>query len=451
MRLKWIKVFGAIVLYMLAILSISYFGKQSDLLFQFSSYSLAFAAFLYLVSVRDQFSLKTWKRIAIFVFLIPLFAAPSLSPDVYRFLWDGELVTMGIHPYASIPNELMASESKVYTSEYMNLLYDQITPLSKQNFSNYPTGNQLYFLVAAGCSDDLFISLVLLRILMMLSLILGAIFFLKTLELLSIPRNNAVLLLLNPILIIEVIGNFHFEGVMLSWLMLGIYFLLKHQWFRSSLFFALAINIKLTPLILLPFILRFRNVEISIKFYLLTFLFSGGILLIYLWPSVFWNYMQSIELYFDNFEFNAGVFYLVKWFTSFFVDGNPTLIVGPAMSIIAFLSILFIAFYKPINNSKEWIVRMMWGYLVYLLLATTVHPWYVILPLGLAVFSNNLGVLFWSYVIMLSYGFYAFGNTAVGFVLIGFEYSILIWFLFFPNSFILNKVRSILKLGESNS
>jgi hypothetical protein len=447
MQSKWIKLVGAIVLYALAILSISYVGQQSDFLLHIFSYSVAFTVFLYCISIRDNFTLKTWKRIAFILFLIPLFSAPSLSPDVYRFLWDGELVTMGIHPYAFTPNELMALESKVYTSEYMNVLYEQITALSRQNFSNYPTVNQLYFLVVAGCSDDLFASLVLLRIVLLLSLILGVFYFMKILNLLSFPSNSGILLLLNPILIVEVIGNFHFEGVMLSWLMVGIYLMLKHQWIRSSIFFAIAINIKLTPLILLPFLMRFRNIEISIKFYMLTFLLSGGLLFIYLWPSLFWNYMQSIELYFDNFEFNAGLFYLTKWVTSFFTDGNPTLIVGPALSVIAFLSILFIAIYKPINNSKEWLNRMMWGYVVYLLLATTVHPWYVIIPLGLAVFSKNIGVLFWSYLIMLSYGFYAFGNAGVGYVLIGIEYSLLIWFLAFPNSFVLNKARSILKLG----
>jgi hypothetical protein len=448
MQLQWIKLVGVIVLYALAILSISYVGGQSDFLLQFSSYSLAFAAFLFCIRVKDHFSLKTWKRISFVLFLIPFFAAPSLSPDVYRFLWDGELVTMGIHPYAFTPNEYMSLEGKEYASEYMNLLYGQLTELSQHNFSTYPTVNQLYFLLVALCSDDLFVSLVLLRILMMLSIMLGTIYLIKILNLLSIPSTNGILLLLNPILIVEVIGNFHFEGVMLSWLMMGIYFLLKHQWVKSSFFWAIAINIKLTPLILLPFLIRFRNIRTSIKLYLLTFLFSGALILIYLWPTLFWNYMQSIELYFDNFEFNAGIFYLVKWITSFIIDGNPTLIVGPALSLIAFISILFIAFYKPIKNSKEWLNRMMWGYVVYLLLATTVHPWYVILPLGLAVFSKNIGVLFWSYLIMLSYGFYAFGNATVGYALIGIEYTLLIWFLVFPNSFVLTKVRSLLKLNS---
>lgn len=450
MQSNWRGLFGALVLYVIPLFLISYIAKQDDFILSFSSYTVSFLAFLYFVRVRNSFSIQTWKSIAFVLFLVPLLSIPSLSPDVYRFLWDGELVTMGIHPYSSIPRELMQTNDEVFNSEYMNSLYVQITELSQNNYSIYPSVNQFYFLISALISDNLFVSLITLRILMFATLLIGANYFFKILEFLSIPINNSVLLLLNPILIVEVMGNFHFEGIMLSFLFIGIYFVLKNKWLKSSLFWAIAINIKLTPLILLPFLLRFRKLKISVQFYIYTFLFSIGLLLIYLWPSMLPNFMQSIELYFDNFEFNAGIFYLTKWIVSFFVEGNPTLIVGPTLSIIAFLSILFIAFYKPIKTSKEWLNRMMWGYVVYLLLATTVHPWYVILPLGLAVFSANMGVLFWSYLIMLSYGFYAFGNATVGYFLIGIEYLVLIWFLLFPKSPILQKGRKVLRSNTSN-
>lgn len=447
MQIEFRKLIGVFLLFAISIGLISYAAEQSDFIFSLIAYSIAFITFLYFLIIRNEFSLKLWKRVAFILFLIPLFSIPSLSPDVYRFLWDGELVTMGIHPYAFTPNELMQVDPSIYDSAYMNLLYEKITPLSQGNYSIYPSVNQLYFLIPALISNHLLLSLIVLRLLILLTLIVGAHYLFKILDLLSIPMNNGLFLILNPILIVEVMGNFHFEGVLLSWLMIGIYFMLKHSWFKSSLFWAIAINIKLTPLILLPFLLRFQKLKTNLIFYFSTILFSGSLLLIYLWPSVFWNFMQSIELYFNNFEFNASIFYALKWISSFFIEGNPTLIIGPALSVMSFLSILFIAFYKPIKTSKELLNRMMWGYAIYLLLATTVHPWYVILPLGLAVFSMNLGVLFWSYLIFLSYGFYAFGGTGFGGVLIGLEYVVLIWILVFPNSPILKLVGAKLNLN----
>jgi len=85
------------------------------------------------------------------------------------------------------------------------------------------------------------------------------------------------------------------------------------------------------------------------------------------------------------------------------------------------------------------------------LLATTVHPWYLILPLGLAVFSVNIGLLVWSFLIMLSYGFYAFGGSQIGFAFIGIEYGIVIYCLFYPNSWLLKKIRGGLQLDGLNS
>lgn len=439
----------AFFFYAFSLVWISYFVEQEQFLQMFGAYSLAFASFLYLFRNGEKLSVKQWKIAAFFLFMIPLFSQPALSPDVYRFLWDGELTTLGIHPYSAVPNELMQVNEQVRNSEYMNLLYANVTELSQVNYSIYPTINQFYFLISAYFSNDLLSSLIVLRVLMFGTLLVGANYLIKLLKLLSISIVSAVYLLLNPILIVEVMGNFHFEGVMLSWLFVGIYCMMKNKWLKSSLFWAIAINIKLTPLILLPFLFRYKGFKMSIKFYILTFLFSGVFLSIYLWPSMISNFMQSIELYFDNFEFNAGLFYISKWITSFFVEGNPTLIVGPALSIIAFISILFLAVYKPINTNKEWLNRMMWAYVIYLLLATTVHPWYIILPLGLAIFSANIGILVWSFLVFLSYGFYAFGGKQIGLSLIGIEYGVVIYCLLNPNAWLPRKIRKALRLVYS--
>jgi|SRR5690554_375706 len=443
-NLKYLAI--ALLLYVSALVYLNY-GIQQDAFFQtFSVYAIAFIAYLYCIRVRYEYAVKTWTLVALVLFLIPFFSVPPLSPDIYRFLWDGELVTMGIHPYSFTPNELMEVNHAVNSSSYMQFLYENTTDLSKGNYTIYPTIHQLYFLLPAFLTDHFLISLWILRLMMLGTIIIGLKYFLKTLQLLNLPAQNIVLLILNPILIVEVMGNFHFEGIMLAWLIPGIYFLIKKECLKSSVFWAIAINIKLTPLILLPFLLRYLGFKESFKFYLATLFFSTGLLLIYMWPSVFLNFLQSLELYFDNFEFNAGIFYFVKWISSFFITGNPTLIVGPLLSILAFFGILFIAFYRPISSNKELLNRMMWGYIIYLMLATTVHPWYVILPFGIAVFSANLGVMLWTFLIMLSYGFYAFENPLWSYSLIGLEYTLVLLFLMFPNSKLQNKARTFLRI-----
>jgi len=38
--------------------------------------------------------------------MVFLGAWPQLSPDFYRYLWDGNIMLMGFNPYAHSPNTL---------------------------------------------------------------------------------------------------------------------------------------------------------------------------------------------------------------------------------------------------------------------------------------------------------------------------------------------------------
>jgi hypothetical protein len=262
-----------------------------------------------------------------------------------------------------------------------------------------------------------------MKILVLATGVVGYIYLKKILHILKIPSKNAWIIAINPFIIIELTGNLHFEGVMLSWLFIAFYFVLTKKWILAALFWAIAINVKLTPLILLPFLFRFLGWKSAIKMYLLTFVFSLVILVVYLWPSVYPNFMTSIELYFNNFQFNSSVFAITEYLVYPIYDYETILIVGPLLSKIGLLLICLIAILRPIRTGKVWFERMLWGYLVYLLFATTVHPWYIVFPLGLSVFTKNSFMIGWSFLIMLSYGFYSFENEFISKGLIAVEYS----------------------------
>ena len=51
---------------------------------------------------------------------------------------------------------------------------------------------------------------------------------------------------------------------------------------------------------------------------------------------------------------------------------------------------------------------MLFAVTAYLLLSTTVHPWYLAIPLILSVFTEMKYVIVWTVVVMLSY--YAYSN-----------------------------------------
>ena len=204
---------------------------------------------------------------------------PNLSIDFYRFIWDGEITLAGINPFDFKPNELIHYDF-VQSSHYLKEVYAGIGELSQSHYSVYPPINQFYFIVASLFTDSLIINTIILKLLIVLTEILGAVFLIKTLKLLKINASRIWFLFLNPLWIIECTGNTHFEGVMISFLFIAFFFLVQKKEKLGSIFFAVAVQIKLVPLLLLPFFLQFLGWKKAIVLYALTIfiVFTLGLL-----------------------------------------------------------------------------------------------------------------------------------------------------------------------------
>lgn len=398
-----------------------YLSEQANFPLTITSFSIAFLCYLMIYFCRHDLPLKQWEYLAFLTYLIPIFSIPTLSPDFYRFLWDGELTTYGIHPYAYTPNEIVGKQI-ISLDSNMKYLFENITALSKKHYSPYPTINQFYFIIPAWITDNLMMSLIIIRLLMVGSLIIGYRFLKKLLIKTQVPVVQSILLLFNPFLIIEVMDNLHFEGVMMAWLIVGFYFLYQKHWVKGTFFWGMAVAVKLTPLILLPPLLRFFSFKRTIIIYVLISIFSVGLTMLLLWPEYAHNVLRSIRLYFNNFEFNASLLEITKWIVDPFTKYSTTPVAGPITVAVGTLFLLIISWWKKITSWKMLFTRFMWLYVVYLIFATTVHPWYIILPLVFSVFSENKGVLVWSFLIMLSYGFYHWDSTWVSHGLVITEY-----------------------------
>jgi alpha-1,6-mannosyltransferase len=79
---------------------------------------------------------------------------PALSNDFFRFIWDGELITNGINPYAHKPDDLI-SFGGFLDEDRMRVLYHGMGELSQQSYSCYPPLNQLFFVIPAALSDTI--------------------------------------------------------------------------------------------------------------------------------------------------------------------------------------------------------------------------------------------------------------------------------------------------------
>src|SRR5690606_6143025 len=108
--------------------------------------------------------------------------------------------------------------------------------------------------------------------------------------------HKLLLYALNPLVIMEISGNLHFEGMMLAMILAGIYFLEKSKFSVSGGFLAAAVAVKLSPILLLPAFLK-RIPKMAV----IGFLLAGAvILLITLGPligSALSGFSKSISLY----------------------------------------------------------------------------------------------------------------------------------------------------------
>ena len=137
---------------------------------------------------------------------------------------------------------------------------------------------------------------------------------------------------------------------------------------------------------------------------------------------IFSNFSESIGLWFQKFEWNASIYYVVRWI-GFQVKGyNIIEIAGIALSIVTFLLIFILAFLRNVKSERAMITSMLFAVTIYLLFSTTLHPWYLAIPLALSVFTEYRYVIIWSAVGILSYFAYSQPNFQENLWVIAVEY-----------------------------
>lgn len=384
-----------------------------------------------------------------------LFSEPPLSDDFYRFMWDGTLVAHGAEVYTNSPSDLMSS------NQASDLGLADLYPFlnSPDYYTVYPPLEQVFFASAVWLGrGDLGAIIFFLHLIIMLFEGVFIYIMLQLLRHFSLPAALAMGYAFNPLVIIELTGNLHFEGVVLSFLAMAVWCWIKAAVSRpllwksfSAVAFALAVSVKLTPIMLAPLLiclLRRQSIAFGImatSIFLLT-------LMPFYSPELLEHWHSSLALYFRTFEFNASLYYLVRAIGSWSLGYNPIATVGPAMSIVTLLLILFIAARNLWHPKSSGLVDRLakvagsvkWTYLVYYLMATTVHPWYITTLVAFAVFTPRREAWWWSFLVVFSYAHYEGGGYAENYHWIIAEYSLLALAILLPQHIVQGFVQKVL-------
>ena len=350
--------------------------------------------------------------------LLLLFSFPALSDDFYRFIWDGRLLLNGTDPYKQLPSDYVAWG----LDGVDEALFQKLN--SKSYFSVYPPFNQIFFFISVLFSpNSVFWSALVLRVVILLFEWGNIRLIRKLLRHYKLPQKYGLLYALNPLVILELTGNLHFEALMIFFLLLALWHYEQGRLYHSAVYFGLSVAVKFLPLIFLPLLLR----KIGFKKTVIYGLIVAGVLFISFLPLIntahLWAIRDSMALYFQKFEFNASLYYLARWY-GFETAGHN--IIARSGKWMMYATLASIWLYALVGKKKRLPEQMMWVWTLYLLFATTVHPWYVIPLLAVSVFSHKQYPYLWSILVFFTYVNYRAGGYTEHLEVVVVEYGVVL-------------------------
>jgi alpha-1,6-mannosyltransferase len=369
---------------------------------------LAVVVAAYLFAIREFFSTEKFPRRVIVIGLalaavwqiLFLRMPPGADDDVHRYVWDGRVQRLGYNPYIVVPSDpalagLHTPETRTLNNAYLP--------------SPYPAGAQLFFRAVTAIHESVFafkVAFVLCD---------WAIVFV----LLDILRRSGqgehwvLAYAWHPLLATEVAGSGHID-IVGALLLLVSFAALGRRWRTvAAVAFALAVSVKLLPIVLLP--LYWKRVRV----------WDGALAAVVLGLMYvpFLNHgripLGSLGTYFHSFRFNDPVFAMLERVLS------PELTVGLA----AFVGLLTAVWMRSVGRSSETRVgtgafarpasaappeAYTWPMAASLLCAPVVYPWYLLwlLPFFFSRSRSALPIVVWTVSILPTY--YVWHLRAVG-------------------------------------
>jgi len=382
---------------------------------------------LYIFLCRQAFTFKTGLGIAIIFRVIFMLAYPHLSDDYFRFYWDGTLLLNGENPYLHLPSYYL--ENGNTQPELTPELFAQLN--SPAYYSVYPPVCQFIFaFVKLLAQNNILIYCMVLRLLIIAAETASMLIMRKILFFLRLPEKQIWLYGFNPLVILELTGNLHFEAFVILALLISIYFLLQNKTSTSAIALGLAVTIKLLPLVFLPPLIKYLGWK---RFMVFAGLVAGVIFISFIpfiSQALVTHIADSINLYFQKFEFNASIYYLLRWL-GYLVSGyNQIAVLGPLLGLTVLFTVLYLTSHLKTGPSELLKVFLI-SLSVYFFLATVVHPWYITTLVVLAALINWKYPLVWSYVAFLSYSAYRTASYQENLYLVTLEYTIVFGTLFY--------------------
>lgn len=322
---------------------------------------------------------------------------PALSEDWVRYAWDGWVVVQGHWPTGVVPAQWQASPPVPWPPVANEML-------AAMNSAHYPG---VYPPLAQGVfALPWWLGVETLGgwwrafqggvVVVDSAAVLGLAVVLRQL---GISERRAAWYAFHPAVLVEGTGNGHLEVLVVA---AGVAAVLawqrKRRWALG--WGAVAIGLKWLPVLALPAWVAWRWEHRKREWPV----WAGLVALAVAFAGLAW---VSMRLFVDRFEFNAGPYYVVRNLVMHWTGHNPIRWLGPALMVAGAAGVGWAALRLQWSLGQRWAAG--WG--LWLALATTVHPWYLLylVPLGVVTpwrwpqVAAGVGVLSYAHYARLPY------------------------------------------------
>lgn len=302
-----------------------------------------------------------------------LFSDPALSDDIYRYVWDGRVQHQGINPYRYPPQAPQLRHLRDRAYENVN---------NKDLPTIYPPLMQLVFAASTAVSE---------RAMWMKGIFVLADLFLigiltRLIEAMDLDPTRALIYAWNPLVVVEIAGSGHNDVLALAFLISAHGAILHKRDILSICFLAASGLTKLMGFILAPLFARWVRPAAWLSLPALALVVS----LPYL--GVGSEAFLGLLAYGARWRANDSLFHIL-----FLVTGSLDVAKAIAAGLFAgLLAVLILRKVPPLRGCYLAIGAI-------LLLAATVHPWYLVWIVPYLCIYPNPGWLLLTGTVVLSY------------------------------------------------
>ena len=354
-------------------------------------YGVAFVGFLGAVWVNERTPIPmTWIWGAAVVFrLLLLTTAPTLSDDVFRYIWEGNLLTQGVSPYQAPINAAELDAFDIPARALVN------NPTFASPY--LPVTHGVFALTAAVLPES-----PLSFQLVMTGLELAAAWaIVSLLRIVKIPENRILLWLWNPLVVIEIAHAAHLDAIMIA-LTVAALAVTFHPRFEPTglagpILLGLATLTRPIPVLLTPVLFWRWNWPQRLAY--------AGTLVIAIAPFVAWSgsgigegpgrgVFGSGQEYTETFRFNSAIYQtLEQWVGSQGLDdrglNEPRLLTMLIIFTVFFLVMCWVWYTARSRTTAIELLRLSAIPIAgYVLFTPVFHPWYVLLLVALLLFHT---------------------------------------------------------------